>query len=249
MKSPTMRRSIPLALLLCSFPVLLQAQDAVTIEQQAPGTRKWYGTGSGEWIFSAPILDANGSDKGAVVRFAPVVNLQWVANYDLSSRFGFFVGASVRNLGFIYDVPDSAGSPVDVRYKFRTYTLGVPVGLKIGRMNRGLVFLGYEAELPFAYKEKRFENGDRKDRFHAWFSDRTEPFFHSAMIGFQTRYGTTVKFKYYLNNFHNKDFTERVDNTTVRPYSGLNANLITLSLSIDLFRGTEFVTKRKEYKA
>ena len=207
-------------------------------------TRKWYWTGSGEWIFSAPILDVNGSDRGAVVRFAPVVNLQWIANYDLTPNFGLFAGFAVRNLGFIHDVPDTTGAPVDLRYKYRSYTLGVPLGLKIGRMNKGLVFIGYEAELPFAYKEKRFEDGDRKDRLHAWFSDRTEPLFHSAMIGLQGRNGTTLKFKYYFTNFHNKDFTERVDGVLVKPYADLNAHIIYASLSVDLFSQGRIVGSR-----
>lgn len=228
-------------LLLTSMPI--QAQETT---DDLPRTKSWYTTGSGEWVFSVPVLDVNGSDRGSVVRFAPVVNLQWVANYDLSPHFGTFVGASLRNLGFIHDVPDSVGSPVDVRYKYRSYTLGVPVGLKVGRMNKALFFAGYELELPFAYKEKRFENGDRKERSSAWFSQRTEPLFHSVMFGIQGAGGTTLKFKYYLTNFHNKDFTEKLHGVESAPYAGLNANLVTVSLSVDLFRGSDFAMKRRQ---
>lgn len=235
---------LALGLLLGAAPALL-AQQAPA-ESELPGSKEWYFTGSGEWIFSMPILDVNGSDKGSVVRFSPFFNLQMLANYDASQSFGFFTGLSVRNLGFIYDAPEPTGADIDVRYKFRSYTLGVPVGIKIGKMHKGLLFAGYELELPFAYKEKRFENDDRKDRFDVWFSDRTEPLFHSVMLGFQGPRGTSLKFKYYLTNFHNKDFTENVEGVDVKPYAGLNANILYVSLSADLFNGKDFVTKRKK---
>ena len=84
----------------------------------APGPREAYFTRSGEWIFSMPLLDVNGSDRGAVVRFSPFWNAQGMLNYDLSPGFGTFIGLSVRNQGFIYQLPDTA-----VRYKFRTCLL------------------------------------------------------------------------------------------------------------------------------
>lgn len=210
------------------------------IEVKEPALRQWYLTSSGEWIFSMPVLDVNGSDKGSVVRFAPFFNVRAMANYDLGPHFGFFTGLTVRNLGFIYDVPDSP-----VRYKFRTYNVGVPLGLKFGRMNRGLIFAGYELEFPFNYKEKQFVNDDRVDRFNVWLSDRNERLFHSVMFGVQGVHGTTITVKYYLSNFHNKDFTEVKDGVEVKPYAGLEAHILYISLAVDLFDGREFIFHRK----
>ena len=56
------------------------------------------------------------------------------------------------------------------------------MGLKFGEMHRAMVFLGYEFELPFNYKEKRYLNEVKEDKFNVWFSDRTEPFFHALFL-------------------------------------------------------------------
>lgn len=231
-----MTKILLMAALLAACPLAASAQSGGTLERKEPPVHDWYLTSGGEWIFSMPILDVNGNDKGSVVRFSPFFNLQGLANYDLSPHFGVFTGLTVRNLGFIYDVPDS-----ELRYKFRTYNVGVPVGIKVGRMNHALVFVGYELELPFNYKEKRFANEKKEDKFDAWFSSRNEMLFHSVMLGLQGPRGTTIKFKYYLSNFHNTDFTETVNGVETKPYAGLKANILYVSLAFDLFDGERFV--------
>lgn len=35
------------------------------------------------------------------------------------------------------------------------------------------VYGGYEFEMPFNYKEKRFENDEKVSKFNTWFSSRT----------------------------------------------------------------------------
>ena len=197
-------------------------------------TDKWYRTSGGEWIFSSAILDVNGNDQGSIIRFSPVVNAQLLANRDFSSKAGLFVGLSVRNIGFIYDVPDTS-----LRFKFRTYDVGVPIGIKIGNMDGTMLFAGYEIEFPLNYKEKRFENEKKEDKFNVWFSDRTERVFHTVMLGLHFRGGATLKFKYHITNFHNKNFTEDVDGVQVKPYAGLNANIIYVSLGYGLFKKPE----------
>ncbi|MBL7965304.1 MAG: hypothetical protein JNM31_15820 [Flavobacteriales bacterium] len=232
-----------LAFLCLACPGLsLVAQQTSKPVDPDPGT--WYFTSGGEWIFSAPMLDVQGGtpgsiaqpvqsgDQGAVVRWAPFFNAQGVGNYDFSKSVGMFVGLAIRNVGFIYAVPNDS---LDRRYKFRTYNVGVPIGLKFGRMNGGLFFLGYEPELVLHYKEKKFQD-ERKDRFSVWFSDRTDLFTHSVMAGFQFGNGACLKVKYYLNNFHNTSFEETVDGVRVRPYAGLNANVLYVSIGFGLFK-------------
>ncbi|MCB0787362.1 MAG: hypothetical protein KDB88_05655 [Flavobacteriales bacterium] len=197
--------------------------------------KKWYVTSGGEWIFSVPILDVAGNDQGGIVRFSPVVNAQFNFNYDFGKSAGLFTGLAVRNVGFIYQVPDTT-----IRKKFRTYNLGVPVGLKFGNMNSTLFFLGYELELPINYKEKTFENERKTDKFNVWFSDRNESFMQAVFAGVQFKYGTALKFKYYLSNFHNKEFSENVDGVNSKPYAALNANVFYVSLSYALFRNSKF---------
>jgi len=206
------------------LPITAKAQNPL------PKPGDVYFTASSEWIFSVPVMDVRGSDKGGVVRFSPFFNAQGMLNYDLSSSFGTFVGLSIRNQGFIYQVPDTS-----LRFKFRTYNVGIPIGFKVGKMNKTLVFAGYELELPFNYKEKRFENEKKEETFNVWFSDRTENIFHSAFIGFQGPGGATLTIRYYLTNFHNTDFTEDKAGVVYKPYDGLNANILAISLGFGLF--------------
>ncbi len=42
--------------------------------------------------------------------------------------------------------------------------LGLPLGIKLGRMHKVLLFAGYELELPFNYKEKRYANEKKEDK-------------------------------------------------------------------------------------
>lgn len=212
------------ALALISLGALAQSDSTKT------RNRSTYFSGGSEIAFSAPILDVNGNDQGAIIRFAPVVNVQQYVNKDMSDNFGLFLGLSVGNVGFIYDVPESS-----YRYKFRSYNLGLPVGFKIGTMNEGLFFAGYSFEWPFNYKEKEFLNESKEDKIVVWVSDRTEPFHQAVMAGFQLKNGSTLKVKYYFSNFHNQDFVESVDGVDTKPYAGFNANVIQLSLGFALF--------------
>jgi hypothetical protein len=204
--------------------------------QPLPGAFEAYFTTSSEMIFSVPQLDVNGSDRGAVVRFSPFLNMTGMLNYDLGGHFGLFAGLSFRNQGFIYQVPDTS-----VRYKFRTYNAGLPVGFKFGKMNNTLVYVGYELELPFNYKEKRFENERKEEKFNVWISDRTAPFFQSVFVGFQGPNGSTITARYYLTNFHNTDFVETINGVNSKPYAGLNAHIFAISFGYGLFdaRATE----------
>ena len=216
-----------------AFTLALSALITVATFAQDNGKRSYFSGGS-EIAFSNPILDVNGNSNGAVVRFAPVLNVQQTMNKDMSDKFGLFFGLGVCNNGFIYAVPDT-----DYRYKFRTYNLAVPVGFKIGTMNKGLFFAGYSFEWAFNYKEKEFLN-EKKDKFVVWASDRVEPIQQAVMAGFQMGNGTTLKVKYYFTNFHKQDYSENqmVDgvSTRVKPYDGLNANVLSVSLGFALFQ-------------
>ncbi len=190
-----------------------------------------YLTSGGECILSWAVLDAAGDDRGSVVRCSPFFNMGMLANMDLSDHAGLFIGLTVGNEGFIRAVPDTA-----LRFKYRTYDLGVPVGLKFGRMNEALFFAGYSIELPVNYKEKRFANEKKEDKFNVWFSDRTAPFFQTVFAGVQLGSGICVKVKYHLTSFHDQDFTSTANGISTKPYDGLKANIFSVSLGLDLFR-------------
>ncbi len=228
--------------------ILLLAMSASLVFSQS----KTYFTGGGETIFSFATIDDNGSSSGNVMRFSPFFNIQGMVNHDLSKNFGGFVGLTIRNVGYIYDNYEvSTNNPNDptetkmLKKKFRTYNLGIPVGLKVGVMNKTFVYGGYEMEFPFAYKEKTFDGDHKSDKFTVWFSDRVEWFQQSFFAGIQLPWGTNLKFKYYITNFHNKDY---VDNDQLQPYKNLNANIWYFSLSYNLLRNDKLDLPGKKDK-
>ncbi|MBN2174626.1 MAG: outer membrane beta-barrel protein [Bacteroidales bacterium] len=195
-------------------------------------TETYWSTG-GEMIFSFANIDNNGDESGNIMRWSPVFNFQGIYNIDFSDNIGIFTGLAIRNVGFIYDnyTFEEDGSTIEVKKKFRTYNLGVPVGIKLGKLKKLFIYGGYDFELPFNYKEKTFRD-EKKDKFNVWFSDRVEQFQHGFMVGLQLPFGGNLKFKYYLSNFHNKGYTES-DGT--KPYENLDANILYFSLNYNLF--------------
>lgn len=193
-----------------------------------------YSSLSTEMIFSFANIDNQGSGEGNIIRWAPVINPQWMINFDMNRTFGLFSGLAVRNVGFIYENPaDSNGA----KYKYRTYNLGIPVGIKLGKLNNFLFFGGYEIEFPFVYKEKKFVNENKEEKNVNWFSGKVEPVQHSLMAGIQFPFGATLKFKYYLSNFHKQSYHYTSNGQQVYPYKDLNANVFYFSLAWNVFTG------------
>ncbi len=62
-----------------------------------------------------------------------------------------------------------------------------------------------------------------------------------CLRGFQTPHGIQLKFKYYLTNFFNKNYSA-VDATgsLVYPYKDFKANVFYVSLSVQILKGTKF---------
>lgn len=208
----------------------------VFMAMTAFGQSKTYTTSGIEIIFSFADIEQNGVSQSSTLRFAPVVNLTTMLNRDLTDRFGLFTGLAVRNVGYIYDNYDDFAEDATYKKKFRSYNLGIPVGIKIGDLDKMFLYAGYEAELAFLYKEKTFEGGDKIDKITGWFSDRQQIFQHGFLVGVQLPKGANVKFKYYLSEFHNQDF---IDGSGNKPYEGLNSQVFYFSLNMNLFRNAE----------
>lgn len=210
---------------------------------------KTYVTSGLEMIFSWADITHKGQEKNSNFRFAPVINIQSFYNIDVNDKFGFITGLAVRNVGYIYgDYTTTTISGVDTititqEKRFRSYNLGIPVGIKIGNLNKTFLYGGYEMEIPFLYKEKTYEDGDKIDKITGWFSNRQQSLYHSWFVGIQFEYGLNVKFKYYLTSFHNEGYTEASGN---KPYDGLKSNVFTVSLSALILRDNEMNTPQKD---
>lgn len=198
---------------------------------------KTYFSSGLEMIFSFANIDDHGSSPGSTLRWAPVFNIQSMVNADLNQHFGIFSGLAVRNVGYIYDHYTDPSSQNTFKKKFRSYNLALPVGIKIGNLDKMFVYGGYEVELPFLYKEKTFDNGDKISKITGWFSNREQLFQHGFLVGVQFPYGLNLKFKYYVSEFHNQDYT---NGSGIKPYAGLNSHVFFFSLSTYLFKNFDF---------
>ncbi|WP_341834387.1 hypothetical protein WJU16_15450 [Chitinophaga pollutisoli] len=161
-----------------------------------------------------------------IPRFTIFFNVGTNYNYDFNNNIGIFSGLNIKNIGLITKPTDN------VKLKQRVYTLGVPVGFKIGDLRSGtFLFFGGEYDMAFNYKEKYFLDGDKKSKFNEWFSDRTDLFMPSLFAGFRFGPAFGIKGQYYLNNFFNQDYTETVGGVKTQPYKDLKANLMFVTLS------------------
>jgi hypothetical protein len=198
---------------------------------------KGYWSSGGEMLFSFADISDGGVDEGSALRWAPIINLQGRYNYDLNQNLGIFTGLGLHNVGYIYDnyknrtvETNELGNPH--KQKFRSYNVGVPVGIKFGNMDDLFFYGGYEVEIPVLYKEKTFDaGGDKTNTTTGWFSDRQENFQHGFFAGVQFPYGFNVKFKYYVSEFHNQNYTE---SGGVKPYSGLESHVMYFSVGYNI---------------
>ena len=112
--------------------------------------QSFYTTSSGELILS--LADINSGDQPKpqnIVRFSPWFNVQMLGNYDFNKNLGMFFGLNIRNVGYI-----AKDNNTQIKKKYRVYDMGIPIGIKLGDLDRFFIYGGYEFELPFNYKEK-----------------------------------------------------------------------------------------------
>lgn len=197
---------------------------------------KFYNTYGAEMIFSFANIVDDGVDKSSRMRWAPVLNIQSNLNKDFSESFGMYTGLAVRNVGYTYtDYFDEVDQKIYEK-KFRSYNIGVPLGIKVGNLSRFFVFAAYEIDIPFAYKEKTYDGGSKFRKDITWFSDRQQRFQHGVTAGFQLTTGANVRFKYTFNEFHNQDYVDQDGN---KPYEGLESNIFYVTMGFMLFRELE----------
>ncbi|ANE49281.1 outer membrane beta-barrel protein [Flavisolibacter tropicus] len=223
---------ILICLFVCSLTLTIPC-----FSQSKTNSSKAYVTSGGELIFSFANIEQDGSSENSILRFSPVINLQGMLNKDLSEKFGVFTGLALRNVGYIMDDYKDPSNNLNYKKKFRSYNLGIPVGFKVGNLDKTFFYGGYEGEVALAYKEKTYEGGDKTNKITGWFSNRQEIFQHGFLAGIQFPYGANLKFKYYLSEFHNRDY---VDNAGVKPYAALKSNIYYFSLSFFLFKNLDF---------
>ena len=194
--------------------------------------KRFYSSTSLEMIFSFADFARDSMNTSTVMRWAPVLNVQYIYNFDLNKTVGFFVGIDLRNLGFIYK--NDKGE----KWKHRVYALGVPVGIKLGNLKSGLFFYaGGQIEYAFNYKQKYFKNGTKEEKNVYWFTDRVNIFQTSVLFGVNFPYGFNIKFKYYFTDLLNQDYEAFNENgEKYKPYGSFSkSQIFYFSFSINMF--------------
>ncbi len=187
---------------------------------------KPYSTGSGELIFSFADYKVNNQQINTPVRFTCFFHLGIFEHFDFSEHVGIYTGGAIRNVGF-------TSTKGDTMMKRRNYYIGVPLALKIGNLkNDTYLFGGVEGEFAFNYKEKVFVDENKLDdlKFSTWFSERTNAFLPSAFVGVNLKSGLNLKFKYYLRDFYNKDYTAQ----GVKIYDNTKSQMFYFSLAMNI---------------
>jgi hypothetical protein len=207
----------------------------VLISSQA-SAQKLYPVTSGEIIFSQSQSSFTSSFVSQYptaklvannVRFTVFFHIGQYIHYDFNNNLGMFSGLAIRNVGMITDetLPQTVsltnGATVpyaDYKIIRRQYMLGVPLALKIGAFNNHFYFYGGgEYEMAFHLKEKywtnTFDRSGSKTKNTQWFSNQTPTFLPSLFVGVQLPGGINLKFKYYMTDFLNTDYTTSANST------------------------------------
>ena len=208
-------------------------EDEVMIEtplKPAPKHPHYWSSGLDAGILSGAAFEKPGTNRElSYLRFSLVLNIGYHFNYDFDEHFGMFTGLDIKNIGFT----DKTG---DHTTKRRVYTIGAPLGFKIGQLqNRNYLFLGGGLDVPFNYREKSYTDRKHKEKFSEWFSDRTPTVMPYLFAGICMKPGVTFKAQFYPSNFFDVDYEETdATGTTYRPYRGYDARLLSLSLGFDI---------------
>ena len=199
-----------------------------TTEKPAPIKRSYFATVS-EGILSignlgpVTIFKPNTEPSSAntpnpIPRYSTFFHFGEQFHVNLGKSFGLYTGIGVRNIGMINRLNDT------IKIKQRVYALGIPVGIKLGDMQKRVyAALGAELELFFNYKQKTFlgsGRGDKVEKFNEWFSDRTPLLNPSLFVEFNFKKGTYIKLRYYPMNFlvaDKQNFTVNKIKTGFRP--------------------------------
>jgi hypothetical protein len=191
--------------------------------------RCWYLGGSFDGaIFSTSVMERPGHDRElTTIRFS-MLNTGVHFNYDYDEHFGLFTGLGIKNIGFIEKNGDSTT-------KRRVYTIGVPLGFKLGNLKKSRYgFIGGGVDFPINYREKRFVERKDKYKFNEFFSDRTQNVMPYMFAGFSPGSGLVLKAQYYPGNFFDTNFEEDNNGDRVRPYQGYRVNMLYITLGLDL---------------
>lgn len=226
---------LTIASFLCAS-VQMNAQDVIA-EETSSKSKIYISSSMDGYLFSTALIDDNGASSLGTLRFSGFFNYGALANFDFSTSVGLFAGLNIKNIGFIekFDVIRDNQQEI-LTNKHRVYTLGIPVGLKIGNLSSNNFFIiGGGIDFPIHYKSKSYIDKSNKTKNGEWFSKQVNPVMPYVSIGARFRPGVTIKALYYPTNFFNSDYEyDNGSSIKAKPYEHTNVNLLVFSLGFDI---------------
>jgi hypothetical protein len=185
--------------------ILILIALTISLSSIPANAQKLYTVISWEMLFQWADVELEGANIiSKPPRYTAFFHIADYINFDIMDNIGLYTGLAVRNVGFIYD------EDIPQKTIRRSYSLGVPIALKLGSFKNNIYFFGGgEYELLFHYKAKRWLSNDRdgtKIKDTSWFSSKTERFIPSVFAGIRFPGGINVTFKKYLGDFLDKDY-------------------------------------------
>ncbi|RAJ04089.1 hypothetical protein LX64_02967 [Chitinophaga skermanii] len=148
-------------------------------------------------------------------------------HYDMHKHIGLLSGVEFGNLGTVFHEETT-----NDKIKRRVLTLAVPLGIKLGNLEKGnYIFGGYQLDFAFNYREKRYHDGHRTS-YNEWFSNRTPAIMPSYYFGYTT-WNMGVKIQYYPNNFFNTRYTNP-EELVPTPYTNYRATIGAITFFFEL---------------
>jgi len=222
-----------LALLLFSIPVFTQDKDSLDA-----GKGSIYYENNYELLFQFGFIETSKMHP-VKMRFSGFYHTEETMHFDFARRLGFYTGIGVRNIGMVEHSLVS-----DEKMKRRTYTIGIPLALKIGSMKtKRYLYVGTEMEVAFHYKQKLFVPEMKKRTFTEWFSPRVNAWQPSIFAGLKFSEYWSLRMKYYLHDFINSNFVGRDFDKDVDYSNYISSNLFYVALVFNLSK--ERINKAK----
>lgn len=200
---------------------------------------KIYPTSSFEFLFQNGQITKDGVNPDQNMRFTIWFNYTQQVHADFNQHLGLYSGFSIKNTGFITEneiikTKNDFGDMVDKSpyetIKRRIYTMGIPLAIKLGALDKNFYFYGGgEVALAVAYKEKRFENGV-KTKKSSFLGNETNLFQPSVFGGVQLPGGLNVQYRLFLDNMldtsygHGTEFDQSGFSKSVVQYISLSFN-------------------------
>jgi len=159
---------------------------------------------------------------------------------DIIKNAGLFTGIAIRNIGFITDEDE-------LKIKYRSYSLGLPLAIKIGSLPKNFfIYGGAEYEWLFHFKQKVFVEGEKR-KYSEWLSNRTQRFIPSLFAGVQFPGGLNLKFRYYLDDFLNHSYHGSSEFNDFRNFTKTQLWTVSMSYQMKNSRIKKEVKERSKY--